>query len=123
MMIATWFGIINDALVRSIKYSLFDSTKSMAYIPLDEASRTKGQAATEMIGGRIGKAGSSMVQQIMVSYPQVLVTATGSYGGVLAYTPHIVGIFFVAVIMWIFAVLKLSNQYEEKIRNSECKDA
>lgn len=120
MMIATWFGIINDALVRSIKYSLFDSTKSMAYIPLDEASRTKGQAATEMIGGRIGKAGSSMVQQVMVSYPRVLVTATGSYGGVLAYTPHIVGIFFVAVIMWIFAVLKLSNQYEEKVKNSEC---
>lgn len=123
MMIATWFGIINDALVRSIKYSLFDSTKSMAYIPLDEDERTKGQAATEMIGGRIGKAGSSIVQQVMISYPKVLVTSTGSVGGVLAYTPHIVVIFFVAVIMWIFAVLKLSDKYEQKIKETEAKNA
>lgn len=119
MTIATWFGIINDALVRSVKYSLFDSTKSMAYIPLDEDSRTKGQAATEMIGGRIGKAGSSIIQQVMISYPRVLVTSTGSVGGVLAYTPQIVAIFFATVIVWIFAVLKLSDKYEQKVKETE----
>ena len=121
--LSAWVGIIHDALVRSVKYSLFDTTKSMAYIPLDEDTKTKGQAAVEMIGGRAGKAGSSAVQQIMISFPRTLVTTTGTVGGVLAYSPVIIAVFFATVITWTFAVLRLNVRYEEKIKQLSCEAA
>ncbi len=117
--IATWFGILNNAFVKSVKYSLFDTTKSMAYLPLSEDEKTKGQAAVEIIGARAGKAGAAFVQQIMLSFPRTLVTVTGSVAGILAYTPSIIGIFFSTVVIWIFSVLKLSSRYERKMSSGE----
>ncbi len=114
-LIAAWFGILNNAFVKSVKYSLFDTTKSMAYLPLSEDERTKGQAAVEIIGARAGKAGSSLVQQIMVSFPRTLVTVTGSVAGILAYTPSIIAIFFSTIVIWILSVLSLSKKYESKM--------
>lgn len=43
LILATWVGIIQDALCKSIKYSLFDTTKSMAYLPLDDDIKTKAR--------------------------------------------------------------------------------
>ena len=81
--LAVWFGLIQDALSKSVKHCLFDSTKNMAYVPLDDETKTKGQAAVEVIGGRLGKAGSSAVGIVLTS----LIKA-GS-----AVTDHVVTIF------------------------------
>ncbi len=117
VVISAWFGIVYDAFVKSIKYSLFDTTKSMLYIPLDEDTKTKGQAAVELLGGRAGKAGSSAIQQVMFSFPRTINTVTGTVGGVLAYSPIIISVFFVTVGTWIFSVLKLSKKYNQKTNN------
>lgn len=114
-MVSVYCGVVYDALVKGVKYSLFDTTKSMAYIPMDEDEKIKGQAAAEIIGGRAGKAGASIVQQIMISFPRTLVTVTGSVSGLLAYSPAIISAFFATVIIWIIAVLKLSVRYEKKL--------
>lgn len=119
MIMAAWFGIIFDALCKSIKYSLFDTTKNMAYLPLDEDTKTKGQAAVEVIGGRLGKAGSSAIQQVMIAFPKTLVTATGSVAGVLAYAPMIAVIFVLILVIWIFSIFKLSPKYEAAVREAE----
>ncbi len=105
LILATWVGIIQDALCKSIKYSLFDTTKSMAYLPLDEDTKTKGQAAVEVIGGRAGKAGASLIQQIMY----------GVVPNIMYHIVPIVGIFAVTVVAWIFSVFKLSTKYEKAI--------
>ena len=86
----------------------------MLYIPLDEDTKTKGQAAVELLGGRAGKAGSSAIQQIMFAFPCTLNTITGTVSGVLAYSPIIISIFFIMVLIWIFAIFKLNKQYEGK---------
>ena len=87
---------------------MFDSSKNLAYRPLDEDTKTKGQAAVEVIGGRAGKAGASTINYILTN-----VIAVGSKISAHIYT--IVPLFAVSVIGWIMAVLGLSKQYEAKV--------
>ena len=71
VVLAVWFGMVQDALSKSVKYCLFDATKNMAYVPLDEETRTKGQAAVEVIGGRAGKAGASLIQTLFIQFNKI----------------------------------------------------
>lgn len=108
VVLAVWFGLVQDALSKSVKYCLFDATKNMAYLPLDEDTRTKGQAAVEVIGGRAGKAGASAVGMFL--------TSVVSAGSVL--TDHLVTIaalFTTTVVVWIGSVFNLSKKYEAKV--------
>ena len=113
-VLAVWFGLIQDALSKSVKYCLFDATKNMAYVPLDEDTRTKGLAAVEVIGGRAGKAGASAVGMFVTS-----VVSAGS-----ALTDHVVTIFVLfttTVAVWIGSVFNLSKRYEAKVLENNAK--
>lgn len=114
--IAFVIGLLQDALSKGVKYSLFDSTKQMAYLPLDEESKTKGQAAVEVIAGRLGKAGGATIQQILLG---IMTTATlTSLAGTIG------AIVLVIVAAWIGAVHSLSNKYEAKVaENAKAAEA
>lgn len=110
-VLAVWFGLVQDALSKSVKYCLFDATKNMAYVPLDDDTRTKGQAAVEVIGGRAGKAGASAVGMVLTSVVKA--------GSVL--TDHIVTIsvlFATTVGVWMTSVFNLSKKYEAKVKET-----
>lgn len=113
--LAVWIGVVGVAAFKAIKYSLFDPTKSMAYLPLDNDIKTKGQAAVEVIGGRVGKAGGSATTYILTN-----IISVGSKISKHVYT--IIPIAIISLIAWIISVLGLSNKYEEKmleIKNSK----
>jgi len=92
-----YFGAIQNILSKSTKYALFDPTKEMSYIPLDEESKVKGKAAVDVVGGRLGKAGGGYLQQGLFA---VFLTP-------LVVAPYSASIMLLIVFVWIVAVYKL----------------
>lgn len=101
LMLAVVFGTVQNFVSKSAKYSLFDPTKEMAYIPLDQESKVKGKAAIDVVGARFGKAGGSLMQQ------GLLVT----FGSLAAITPYIAVILFGIIAAWIIAARSLSKRF------------
>lgn len=104
VMVAVIVGQIQNVLSKGTKYSLFDSTKQMAYIPLDPEAKVKGQAAVEVIGGRAGKSGGAFVQSTL------LAVIGGSVS--LASLTYILGPIVITIcLIWIFAVSNLGKRF------------
>jgi AAA family ATP:ADP antiporter len=103
-------------LSKGTKYTLFDASKEMAYIPLDDNLRTQGKAAVDVIGGRLGKAGGGFIQAGLLS-------AIGAITGVAAtmdmIRPYIFAIFVALIVAWLYAVGALSKLFEKANREDE----
>ena len=105
---ATFLGAAIVIISKVVKYSLFDPTKEMAYIPLDNELKTKGKAAVDVIGGRAGKAGGAFVQSTLLA-----IMATSN---VLSIAHISFAVFIVVTILWIFAVKVLSVKVDENTK-------
>ena len=111
LALAVMVGTAQNVLSKATKYSLFDSTKEMAYIPLDDEMKTKGKAAVDVIGGRFGKSGGGIIQStFFILMPAFTFTEA---------TPYFAGIFFVVVILWLLAVKGLGKEYYKKLEQNE----
>ena len=64
--IAILIGGAQNVFCKAAKYSLFDPTKEKAYFPLNDDEKTKGKAAIDVVGARLGKAGGSLVTQVLI---------------------------------------------------------
>ncbi|MGR3952281.1 MAG: NTP/NDP exchange transporter [Chlamydia sp.] len=103
LMLAVLFGAAQNIMSKSAKYSLFDPTKEMAYIPLDQELKVKGKAAVDVVGARLGKSGGSLAQQLLLLM----------FGSIAAITPYIAIILFAIIAVWIVAVRSLSRQFAQ----------
>ena len=112
VMVAVLVGLIQNVLSKGTKYSLFDSTKQMAYIPLDSEAKVKGQGAVEVIGGRAGKAGGSLIQNI------ILMIVGG--GVSLASLTYILGPLVLLICgFWVASVFGLGNRFSALVKEKE----
>ena len=100
---AVMFGFIQNVMSKSSKYSLFDPTKEMAYIPLDQESKVKGKAAIDVVGARLGKAGGSLIQQALI----------GIYHSLRAAPGQIAVLLFLVIGVWIWAATGLGRMFNK----------
>ena len=104
VVFAVFLGLGVNAFGKAVKYSLFDPTKEMAYIPLDPELKTKGKAAVDVIGGRGGKSGGAYIQIGLL---------TAFAGSALYQLVHIIApILIIVVFFWILSVFGLSKKFK-----------
>ena len=104
VMVAIIIGQIQNVLSKGTKYSLFDSTKQMAYIPLDPEAKGKGQAAVEVIGGRAGKSGGAFIQS-------TLLAVIGGNVSLASLSPILGPLVIIICVIWAFSVVTLNRKF------------
>ncbi|MDG1436736.1 MAG: Npt1/Npt2 family nucleotide transporter [Rickettsiaceae bacterium] len=100
---AVIIGAVQNILSKSTKYSLFDSTKEMAYIPLSLELRTKGKATVEVIGLKMGKSLGAFVQSFMF-----IIMPMATFDSV---TVYLLGVFMIVSAIWILNIKALNKEY------------
>jgi AAA family ATP:ADP antiporter len=115
---AVMVGALQNILSKAFKYSFFDPTKEIAYIPLDEESKVKGKAAVDVIGGRLGKSGGAVVQQFILTMATAFAgvgSEVASEVSLITISPYMFGVFMFVMVIWIYAVTSLSRLLKGKI--------
>lgn len=111
LYVAVIFGALQNIFSKAVKYSFFDPTKEMAYIPLDDDLKAKGKGAVDVVGARLGKSGGALIQWFMLAF------IAGSTLTSLA--PNLFVIFLIVMMIWIAAVVMLSKEFDAKVAENE----
>ncbi|CDZ80021.1 ADP/ATP translocase 1 [Candidatus Rubidus massiliensis] len=111
IVFAVVLGLFVNAFGKAVKYSLFDPTKEMAYIPLDPELKVKGKAAVDVIGGRGGKSAGSYIQMGLLT----MYSGSALYQLVPIIAPIAVGIVF----LWILSIFGLSTRFKDLTEKQE----
>lgn len=101
LAMGTFFGTIQNVLSRACKYTLFDATKEISFIPLTSEFKLKGKAAIDGIGSHLGKTGGSIIHGGLLMF----------FGTISFSTPFVVILLIVIVFGWIIATLSLGRQF------------
>lgn len=115
IVFAVGLGLFVNAFGKAVKYSLFDPTKEMAYIPLDPELKVKGKAAVDVIGGRGGKSAGSYIQMGLLT----VFSGSALYQLVPIIAPIALGIVF----LWILSVFGLSKRFKAMTEKQQPTEA
>lgn len=106
------FGSAHNAICRGSKYSVFDTTKEMAFIPLSYEAKVKGKAVIDGVGSRLGKSGGSLVHQVLLM----------TFSSLTASAPYVAFIVLAATGGWLLATQILGKQFTSLHESQEaCK--
>ena len=99
-----YLGAGQYVLSKSSKYSFFDVTKELSYIPLDQSLKSRGKASVELVGGSFGKSLGSLIQLILLS------TFVGS--DLFSLSPYLFCFLILIGLIWIVSLNRLSRKLE-----------
>ena len=107
LALAVFVGAIQNVLSKGSKYSIWDTSTQMLYIPLDQELRTKGKAAVDVISPKIGKSTSGFIQSIIFT-----IVPMATYHSI---APGLMIIFISICLLWIYAIRKIYFEYQKII--------
>lgn len=103
LAIAVFFGGAQNCLSKGMKYSAFDVTKEIAFIPLSHECKLKGKAAIDGVGSRFGKSGGSFIHIVLLML----------CGSLDHSAPFVALILMGAIGFWIMATRSLGRQFNQ----------
>ncbi len=103
LALVVFFGSAQNVLSRAAKYTVFDATKEMAFVPLSAECKLKGKAAIDGVCSRFGKSGGSLIHQsLLVSFASFADSA-----------PYVAAILFSVILVWMAAIRILGRKFAE----------
>lgn len=103
LAIVVFFGSAQNILSRAAKYTVFDATKEMAFVPLSQEDQLKGKPAIDGVCSRLGKSGGSVIHQGLLL----------SFSTITASAPYVAGFLLVTIGIWMAAIRILGKQFVE----------
>lgn len=103
LALSVYFGTAQNVLSRSAKYTLFDATKEMAFIPLDRTTKLKGKAAIDGLISRLGKSGASVLYSVLLPV----------FGSLTLCVPYMAFLLFSCLGAWSFSVRYIGTTFNE----------
>ncbi len=101
LALGVFCGSLQNCLARASKYTLFDATKELSFIPLSKECKLKGKAAIDGFGSRLGKSGASVIHQSLIMI----------FGSISLSAPIVAVIFVFIIGGWTLAVRSLGRQF------------
>ncbi len=99
VMFSVYIGAVLLALTRAFKYTLFDATKEMAFIPLPKKDQRRSKAVIDGIGSRVGKSGGSIAFQTLMVI----------FASIPAIIPFVGALSFTIFGLWITSIINLNK--------------
>ncbi|MCH9812303.1 NTP/NDP exchange transporter [bacterium] len=108
LAIITLLGSVQNVFSRASKFTFFDVTKEMAFIPLSKECKQKGKSAIDGVGSRLGKSGASLIHQSLLLF----------FGTVTISAPYVGCIIILIFLGWLVAVRALGKLYSTASKGS-----
>lgn len=103
LAIVVFFGTAQNILSRAAKYTVYDATKEMAFIPLSAECKLKGKAAIDGVCNRLGKSGGSVIHQSLLIM----------FSSLTASAPYVGAVLLATISIWIVATGALGKKFNE----------
>ena len=97
------FGTLQNCLSRAAKYTVYDATKEMAFVPLSTECKLKGKAAIDGVCNRLGKSGGAVIHQTLLLF----------FVELSASAPYIAFFLFSFIVLWTKSVFSLGKQFNQ----------
>ncbi len=112
LMVIVFFGSMQNVFLRGCKFTVFDNTKELAFIPLKREDKLRGKAAIDGVGSRFGKSGGSMIHQGLLMF----------LGSIAASATFVAGALAIAGVSWLISAKRLGRQFDTLTGITDRKD-
>lgn len=107
--ISLFFASMQFTIGRACKYTLFDETKEIAFIPLKSSQQRRIKAVVDGIASLVGKSGGSVIYLVLL----------GLLGSLQASATYVSLLIFILIFSWIIAVVILGELVHAKSSKSQ----